>query len=475
MTFAATNLRCESDSDLNPRDAGVSTDSGDIEDAGDLVDSGTSPDGGADVEDVGGIQVGPLTITGTATADADVFAETGRQSYAGQADATGRYTVQITNAREDVVVTIRSVGSAARGEQAVELATSLDTMERLLQQSGDDDVLDETEYPATTLSPFTTARYALITEANGGEHPRSRDDLLTAELRANETAGPAFFDLAVIVHRVMDDPTRIDSSTSLALILDTQDATDHLYELGGTLLREGGLESGRDELAASIAGKTRFSNVPQGPLIQGYVAQKNGVIARGRGPLLTFNEDGGGILQRWRQDRVVPSRIDVPMTWTSSVTGALVVNFANPPPQTFDFVSLYRVLTAVDDLAVEWAIIEGYPSTTKLFRVETQRIEYYYVPGGLAVDWVVEIPINRYFFNESFMLAGYGMVPDATGARYAARCDVAPSRRPRRGAIHGRPTEGQDVGDSGARSASLQDGTRQQRGGGRRCGRRRDF
>ena len=359
--------------------------------------------------------VGPLTISGLAMPDAAITAHAGAQTFAGTADATGRYTVVIQSVAPTAIVSIIARGSASRGEGAIELATLLDTMSELLVQAGGDGTLDNFDNPGTRLSSLTTTRYVLMTQANSGTRPANRQALLQSERDIDTPSGLKFLDMAAVIQRIIEDPGILagTSSTTLSFAFDQEDIVRYAYD------NSEGFVFIVPVLTATIADLVNqtnlfvpFTDSSTLSVVSRFLPIAKGVVAGGRGPVLHFAGNQTGIYQPWARDRIDPDKPEVGFTWTSSASGARVVTFDESPSTSFAFLSEDEVVALVNDPSLTPAIRTAYQQLgTNQFVLDLDRIEYYRVPGRIEVDIVVEVPVSIYRFASAFAPTGIS-VPD---------------------------------------------------------------
>lgn len=126
----------------------------------------------------------PITLRGRVVSDgrefsehqvvnATVTASVGGRSYSSLADELGNYELRVVLPDADTYVRLSARGS---GEQSfVRLESLLGNAGRLLAEAGDDAVLEPSEDAQVNVTHFSTAQYALLTEANGGQVPDSDD------------------------------------------------------------------------------------------------------------------------------------------------------------------------------------------------------------------------------------------------------------------------------------------------------------
>ena len=102
------------------------------------------------------------SVVGNALAKANITASIGEQEFSAQADESGKYTLDLSidDDYTNNMVVLNAQG--VEGNEYAELLSILGTAENLLTVSGDDNVLDSTEYFDTNISNITTAKSALI-------------------------------------------------------------------------------------------------------------------------------------------------------------------------------------------------------------------------------------------------------------------------------------------------------------------------
>ena len=358
-----------------------------------------------------------LTITGTATPDAAVVAAVGNQVFSATADASGRYSIDITGGGNDDLVSIRAVGSAARGEEKIELAGYLDTLGNLITQAGPDLILDDSDNRATRLSALTTARFVLINQLTSGG-PADRDALATADRNINGSTNLFFVDLAAIIQQFVDDPSLIpaSASTTLSFAADRDAAAAYAYAnsangangfLDLSALRDRMLR--RDDLF-----ETMTSAPVVGPTFRQSFLSKNDIVPVRGGGSLEFLANGTGTEQPFKFDQLNSTNISFPFTWNTLPSGALNVTYGSSPEVSFLVLDEEAVVALINDPANEQAIRTGYQTLSQSvsqFQRELVRTEYDRIPGPIGAELMKTTNVYVYRFAQPFATVGV-TVPD---------------------------------------------------------------
>ena len=151
-------------------------------------------------------KVSNVTITGIVTdepiANAELEFVVGNESFSAKADANGRYTQEliIDESSSKKLVRVKAKGLDATNP-GVEFVSQLTSVEKLLAQAGDDNVLDSTDNFGVNITNVTTAEFALLTR-NGAE-PTSTEELDAALLNVDADEK---IQLATLIKIVVDNP-----------------------------------------------------------------------------------------------------------------------------------------------------------------------------------------------------------------------------------------------------------------------------
>ncbi|CAM3855986.1 MULTISPECIES: leucine-rich repeat domain-containing protein [Pseudoalteromonas] len=151
-------------------------------------------------------KVSNVTITGVVTdepiANAELEIVVGNESFATQANANGRYTQELIidegSGKKLVRVKAKGLDSLNPG---VEFVSQLSSVEKLLEQAGDDNVLDSNDNFGVNITNVTTAEFALLTR-NGAE-PTTTEELDAALLNVDADEK---IQLATLIKIVVDNP-----------------------------------------------------------------------------------------------------------------------------------------------------------------------------------------------------------------------------------------------------------------------------
>lgn len=151
-------------------------------------------------------KVSNVTITGIVTdepiANAELEFVVGNESFSAKADANGRYTQEliIDESSSKKLVRVKAKGLDATNP-GVEFVSQLSSVEKLLAQAGDDNVLDSTDNFGVNITNVTTAEFALLTR-NGAELTSTEElDAALLNVDADEK-----IQLATLIKIVVDNP-----------------------------------------------------------------------------------------------------------------------------------------------------------------------------------------------------------------------------------------------------------------------------
>lgn len=172
------------------------------------------------------VEVGPggvaLTLRGRVVDDplpgALVTASVGGFEFEAHADAQGNYTLDIAALRGDAFVTLVATGQTASGVTA-KFYSVVGEIARLSALAGTDGILVRDENNQVQVTNLSTAQFALLAEANGGEPVDNDQELLTL---IDSISLVRLLELAAVVKLVVDGDEALPpgSSDLLALISD---------------------------------------------------------------------------------------------------------------------------------------------------------------------------------------------------------------------------------------------------------------
>ncbi len=175
-----------------------------------------------------------LTVTGTVTdapiANAVVTATVDGQTFRANADANGKYSLEITlpqNATSGFV-TLNAKGVGA--QSYVEFTSLLGTFSSLLTQAGSDAILSSTENFGTQITNVSTALAVLLKEANGGQAVSSETSIQTLSAGLNSQD---ILDLATAIKLLVDaaeDYPMPNGQTSLSALLSNTTVREQLVD-----------------------------------------------------------------------------------------------------------------------------------------------------------------------------------------------------------------------------------------------------
>ena len=260
-----------------------------------------------------------VALTGVVTDAVIPFATVtvtlGGVTYTTVADANGRYTLPITTANLNELVKIEADGTSPATGAPIEFVNLVGSFSRVL-----DEQLTEGSAEGNVTN-VTTASYALVLEANGGE-PTTEEELRAAETSVDATK---LLELAAVIKLIVDDPNYSlpPGETSLLEFVSKPEAVAAYLETVPQEDLDAAIESILGD-ANLVAGFTpaeipaRYFAIPAAQ--PGYLARQGQILefnAGGTGRLLDYNSAAGG------------QPINEPYTWTVD-NGRLVVTLDEP-------------------------------------------------------------------------------------------------------------------------------------------------
>ncbi|MFT3666495.1 Ig-like domain-containing protein [Piscinibacter sp.] len=165
------------------------------------------------------------SASGASLAGATVTAHVGANSFATTSDAQGAYSLNISSADPNDVVTLAATGRDAQA--AVRLAAALGDMATLARQADSGGKIESTRAPALNLSHLSTASFAMVMEANGGEAPATQAllDTLSSILSPQRIV-----DLATAIELVADHGVALPAGAADTLALVMNPSSSQLLE-----------------------------------------------------------------------------------------------------------------------------------------------------------------------------------------------------------------------------------------------------
>jgi hypothetical protein len=255
-------------------------------------------------------------VTDTVIPFATVTVTVGGVTYTTVADENGQYTLPITSANLDELVLIEADGTSPATGEPIQFMNLIGSFSRVLDEQLTEGSADG------NVTNVTTASYALLLEANGGDMPTTEEELRAAETSVDATA---LLQLAALIKLIVDDPdySLPEGQTSLlefvrdpvavAQYLDTVPQSD-LDAAITSILTDANLVPGF--VAADIP--SRYYAIP---------AAHPGYLARS-GYILEFDSGAGtGRLLDFNSTRAEP--INEPFAW-SIQDGRLLATLPEP-------------------------------------------------------------------------------------------------------------------------------------------------
>jgi hypothetical protein len=149
-----------------------------------------------------------VTLAGVVRDDpipyATVTVTVGGVTYTTVADANGEFVIQIAGIDLSSLVLIESSGPNPLDEsQTVDLVSIAGTLAKLVEDADGDGIVDGTENPNINNTPYTTALFVLLGQANGGATPETLEELQTAERSVDASE---LLELAAVIKLLVDDP-----------------------------------------------------------------------------------------------------------------------------------------------------------------------------------------------------------------------------------------------------------------------------
>lgn len=164
----------------------------------------------ADVDDAPADCAAPpsLVLTGTVRDApipfATVTVTVGGVTYTTVADENGEFLIEIASLDLDALVLIESLGTNPNDEtKTVDMISLAGTFSKLVEDADGDGIVDGTENPNINNTPYTTALFVLLVQGNGGEPPRTLEELQAAEKTIDATE---VLQMAAVIKLIVDDP-----------------------------------------------------------------------------------------------------------------------------------------------------------------------------------------------------------------------------------------------------------------------------
>lgn len=144
---------------------------------------------------------------------ATVTVTVGGNTFTTVADANGNFVIEIAGIDLSSLVLIESTGETDESIP-VDMASIAGTLAKLVEDADGDGIVDGTENPNINNTPYTTALFVLVGEANGGETPTTLEELQEAERSVDATE---LLQLAAVIKLIVDEgyTLPIDPSTGL--------------------------------------------------------------------------------------------------------------------------------------------------------------------------------------------------------------------------------------------------------------------
>jgi len=147
-----------------------------------------------------------FTLTGVVRDEpipfATVTVTVGGTTFTTVADADGKFVIEIAGIDMSSLVLIESTGPNPTDEtKTVDMASIAGTLAKLVEDADGDGIVDGTENPNINNTPYTTALFVLLGEANGGETPTTLEELQNAERSVDATE---LLQLAAVIKLIVD-------------------------------------------------------------------------------------------------------------------------------------------------------------------------------------------------------------------------------------------------------------------------------
>ncbi len=266
--------------------------------------------------------------TGLAGAGAAIAASAGEMNVEAVADEKGRYSldVPLANLKEGTVLRLDIKGSGERGH--IHFVSAFANAGELEDQAGADRILTSGEAAGVDASEVSTAKYAALYHANGGEHLQTTARFL--ELESKALTADRVSTMAAAARLAARDRNTLPAATDTTWKVLSKESAAQGFLAG---LRSGAIDIAQKR-AASSSSKTEaeidvvMSTVeellenPQ-PFTAAMLPDEYVMIERTRSDLelrahvLQFNDDGTGTH--------TSSAGENPMTWAIDGEGRLVV------------------------------------------------------------------------------------------------------------------------------------------------------
>ena len=395
---------CESTSNGSACRAAPASDGGFAEDAG-VVDGGTAQiDGGTAAADAGSVDGGfsaePFTIEGSTFANANLTVTVGTSTFAGTANTSGGYSVEVSPTDIDELV---SITAEVPGDSPLAAAGLLDSVGKLIVAAGADRVLTATEEPATRLSGFTTIRYVAAVLLNEGSLPARASELdevdiaRAAFLVRRPTVYPdEALPFAAAVLEQIASSTASAGAPRQSLIdfaldwprfrrfLSTQDRTPALAEAWANPRNFEPFDAGR---VADVY-------TTYWPTADGFVGRS--------GEQILFQANGRGTVRPQREQELFTSRVPQDFAWSVNAAGEVVLAYDEFAGYD-EFLSINAIRELYPDPADALLVINaltacGFGGSVRVRRQSISTI-FRRSAGGDSVDLVLGEHTYRYRFD----------------------------------------------------------------------------
>ncbi|WP_138569173.1 PKD domain-containing protein [Pseudoalteromonas phenolica] len=214
-------------------------------------------------------KVSSVTITGIVTdepiSNANVTVSAGESSVQTQSGSDGKYTAELI-VDESEVTDLVQIKAQGTGEQnQVEFWSLLNSVETVIEQAGDDGILQREENFSVNVTNVTTAEYALI--SRDGEIPNDDEALKTALLNVDADEK---LQLATLIKVVVDNPEfslpeGVNNTLELVSSVETAEAFEaEVNEKDPTII---------EETKKEIKEDTDLVTGPSGSLVGEYILQ----------------------------------------------------------------------------------------------------------------------------------------------------------------------------------------------------------
>lgn len=293
----------------------------------------------------------------------------------------GRFSVAVPTAEADALVRIQAQVTRAQDDQADRMFSLLGRLGDLQAAAGEDQSLDETQWPALTVNNYTTAHHAVLAAANDGQAVSSVGDFRRLHRAADE------WDVhvrAALVQGLSAGllPPQVGYADHYAAIADTANVRALEVAAAQGSFEGFSLVGASDDMAAQNGGVAAWTGLASGQFLAGRAGANPGSIniRRIAGLILDVGADGEAALYQpqpaadrelvWEVDAFgsiafsdaapfVSSMVPVPLScddgvgrvfvavWTETVMS--LRRIASPSPDLPD-IALLRAFSAVANL-----------------------------------------------------------------------------------------------------------------------------